>query len=333
MPARAGRADDHATRPPRRADASPSGTELSGMPSHGPVEMSHLRQMCGDVGDQPPWHRRPARPTTTSGRSAQFVRQRLEQRHAAVEHRPGAEVVRREARLDELPPLRARRHGSAPALRRPSRSAGMRPRLPKSPPGHILRGSSVWLSPRSNRVTSAERLAWRPGLEPGQQLAPADRAASARLGGRVVEGLLEQLHETAFTAAVGAHDVGLATTGRDDAVVVLRVVGHRARRYAATRPRARSTTPSTASCLSISSTFVRRSPDTASRAGHAVTSSSCRSQAGQQLLDLVLVGDGGRGEVVPHPLVGGGRQQDDLGLVDPAAGAADLLVVRHRARR
>src|SRR5664279_3611397 len=55
-------------------------------------------------------------------------------------------------------------------------------------------------------------------------MSTTDRASTARRGAGVIQGLLQELHQTPLAASVGTHDVRFTASGGQDAVVVLLVV-------------------------------------------------------------------------------------------------------------
>ena len=170
--------------------------------------------------------RRPGRSTTTSGRAGQVVAPAAPAVDARRRRAP-----RRPARRGRTPRGPASRHSGASAKTsvRPASaisSAGIRPRAPNSPPGHILRGSSTCVSPRSSR-------------RPPRAAVSTDGAACERRRAAPPVHTEHRPHGSAVGSSsdswsscirqrsprdVGAHDVGLAAADRDDAVVVLGVV-------------------------------------------------------------------------------------------------------------
>ena len=197
---------------------------------------------------------------------------------------------------------------------------------------HLARLQHVRLAAQ-DRGDRRHGLVRRPLAQRLRQPAEADRAPPARRRAGVVQRLLQQLHQAAPATGVVAHDVGLAASRGHDAVVVLAVVG----------PRGSTAHPSLLDPLdrAVDGQLLEHQldpPPPQPGLGLQLGNGGRRPvgvglEPGQQPLHLVGVGDGGRGEVVPHAGVGVGRQQGDHRVVDATAGTPHLLVVRHRRGR
>ena len=201
------------------------------------------------------------------------------------------------------------RHSRPGRRRRPAPGPGDRkvilPLRSGSPEAQSFRGSTITSWPRKNSRAASivSAVACAPGVG---QLAGADRAAAARLRVRIVQRLLQELHQAALAVRVRRiRSASAARTCAQRGPLALR--RSTSGLPVATQPPAAALRPtsSTARILSMVSSRPRRIPVAVSRPPGRTGRSS--RQRIEDPLDLSLVGDAGGGEVVPDPLVGLGR--------------------------
>ena len=164
--------------------------------------------------------------------------------------------------------------------------------------------------------------------------AGAHRAAPAVLGRRVVELLLEDAHQAAAVGAERRHRPLLGAAQRGDLRVALGVVAPVGAGTSFQRLPARATAPSTSRIFSIAS--IRPMPRLTT--GHQLAGRAPVLAGGLELAehrrDALAIRERLLDEEVLDPAVLAAAQQHDVGVLDAAAGAADLLVVGDdRARR
>ena len=295
-----------------------------------PAQLTHRRQMVGQTTDHEGvaggWkgydHLGTCRPGVTP------LTKRGHRCRAQLLGRRGVMV---KGRLDELAPFGRIRIDDRPAGLRHQPRRDPSPGAERSPGPHLpgLENRDLTPQPAGHSLDGARLRTFPQGL---RQVTKTDRAPAALLGTGVVEGLLQQLHQTALPAGVGTHDVRLATPGGDDGVIVILVVG----------PFDSGRAPSSVDPLdhSIYGKLLEHelnpSPSKPGlgleRRDRGELTLRIVRQTGEQTLDLHSIRDRRGRKVVPYTHVGIRRQQRHQGVVDAATRTSHLLVVGHRRR-
>src|ERR1035441_7958572 len=160
----------------------------------------------------------------------------------------------------------------------------------------------------------------------------ADRASPARSRIWVVESLLEELHQTAPSAGVGAHEIGLYGSPSPDSRPLFLIVdvGGAGGSPTIGPPLHRSLDgDDLEQCFETTSAHASNPLE--SRHAHGL---GTLFEGPKDLLDIADVRDGSCGEELPKTFVGFGRQQDRVGTLDRSSGPPNLLVVSNgRVRR
>jgi len=192
------------------------------------------------------------------------------------------------------------------------------------PLGHWLRGS-IRTPTSASRARAAAWAGFRDvGVDP---LAGAVVAPAARCRGVVVKSGLEVGHPAFGGAEVAEHRVLLALPGEREPFVAFRVV---VPRLVGTGPATGDTLHGAVDVEDLEQQLQPRAPDVddglQSGGGHGFAAAQCL----QDGVGVDLPGHRRRGEVAPDVNVLGAGEQQDIGVVGGATGAADLLVVRDR---